>query len=235
MVLHDTVFLDLDMERIQKVLRPKMEGSVYLDELFADTKLDHFVFLSSMASITGNPGQSAYGAANMFIAGIAGQRRKRGLAASTVYVGAIVGNGYVTRELNLRQQVALREAGNVWMSEQDFFQIFAEAVASSLPCPGPNPEFSTGLKIHYNSEDVKPTWYTNPLFSHLILRKENTQLASSGSTAATPVKTQLLLATTAEEVFDILKGIYHPRDILPARLTTQKRIIRSEATNYATS
>ncbi|KAI9768100.1 MAG: putative Hybrid PKS-NRPS biosynthetic cluster [Geoglossum simile] len=223
MVLHDTVFLDLDMEKIQKVLQPKMEGSVYLDELFADTKLDHFVFLSSMASITGNPGQSAYGAASLFMAGIAGQRRKRGLAASTVYVGAIVGNGYVTRELNLQQQIALRKAGNVWMSEQDFHQIFAEAVASSPPRPGPNPEFSTGLRIYYTSEDVKPTWYTNPVFSHLLLQRENTQAVSGGSTATTSVKSQLLLATTADEVFDILKGKYQHQCILfPTMLTSPK-------------
>ncbi|MCJ1261274.1 hypothetical protein MMC22_001138 [Lobaria immixta] len=206
MVLHDTMFLDLDMGTVQKVLKPKVDGSIYLDEIFAETKLDFFVFLSSMASITGNPGQSAYGAANMFLAGLAAQRRKRGLAASTVYVGAIVGNGYVTRELSLTQQLFLRKVGNLWMSEQDFHQIFAEAVVSS-PCrPGPNPEFSTGLQILYAGEDEKITWFKNPLFSHLVFQRETASLGSSSTTTTTvSVKNQLLRATTPDEVYEILK------------------------------
>jgi hybrid polyketide synthase/nonribosomal peptide synthetase ACE1 len=70
MVLHDTLFLDLTMERMEKVLKPKVNGAIYLDELFSHEPLDFFVFLSSMASVTGNPGQSAYAAANMFLAGM---------------------------------------------------------------------------------------------------------------------------------------------------------------------
>lgn len=207
MVLHDTMFLDLDMHTLQKVLNPKVDGSIYLDEIFADIKLDFFVFLSSMASITGNPGQSAYGAANMFLAGLAAQRRKRGLAASTVYVGAIVGNGYVTRELTLTQQLFLRKVGNLWMSEQDFHQIFAEAVVASPPRPGPNPEFSTGLQILYAGEDEKITWYKNPLFSHLVFQRNTTNLSRAGNTTATvSVKNQLLKAITPDEVSKILKG-----------------------------
>lgn len=217
MVLHDTMFLDLDMGTVQKVLKPKVDGSIYLDEIFAETKLDFFVFLSSMASITGNPGQSAYGAANMFLAGLAAQRRKRGLAASTVYVGAIVGNGYVTRELSLTQQLFLRKVGNLWMSEQDFYQIFAEAVVSS-PCrPGPNPEFSTGLQILYAGEDEKITWFKNPLFSHLVFQRETASLGSSSTTTTTvSVKNQLLRATTPDEVYEILKGNFGLYPLFPS-------------------
>ncbi|KAI9771201.1 MAG: putative Hybrid PKS-NRPS biosynthetic cluster [Geoglossum umbratile] len=207
MVLHDTMFLDLSIERMQKVMRPKVDGSVHLNELFADTKLDHFVFLASMASITGNPGQSVYGAANMFLAGMAAQRRKRGLAASTAYVGAIIGNGYVTRELSHDQQIFLRKVGNLWMSEQDFHQIFAEAVASSSPDPGPNPEISTALPTLHAGEDEKITWYSNPLFSHLVVQKENAGPVNTG-TDVVPIKTQLLSATTPDEVFNILKASF---------------------------
>jgi hybrid polyketide synthase/nonribosomal peptide synthetase ACE1 len=235
MVLHDTMFLDLDMERMQKVLRPKVDGSIYLDELFADAKLDHFVFLSSMASITGNPGQSVYGAANMFLAGMAAQRRKRGLAASTVYVGAIVGNGYVTRELSHQQQLFLRKVGNLWMSEQDFHQIFAEAVASSPPRPVQNPEFSTGLQILYAGEDEKITWYANPLFSHLVFRKENAGAISNNGTATIPIKTQLLSATTSDEVFDILKGKYRIPGLVSSQANLPNSVVCCKTTDYAAS
>lgn len=206
MVLHDTLFLDLDMERMEKVLKPKVDGAVYLDEIFSHQPLDFFVFLSSMASITGNPGQSAYGAANMFLAGLAAQRRQRGVAASTVHIGAIVGNGYVTRELNLGQQVALQKVGHTWMSEQDFYQIFAEAVVASPPRPGPNPEYFTGLRLFYADEEEKPHYAKSPIFSHLTMHRNLAGFVSGGNAAIASIKTQLLKATTHDEVYEILKG-----------------------------
>jgi hybrid polyketide synthase/nonribosomal peptide synthetase ACE1 len=196
------------MERMEKVLKPKIDGAVYLDEIFSHQPLDFFVFLSSMAAITGNPGQSAYGAANMFLAGLASQRRRRGVAASTVHIGAIVGNGYVTRELTLAQQVALQKVGHTWMSEQDFFQIFAEAVVASPPRAGPNPEYFTGLRRFYADEDEKPHYAKSPVFSHLTMHRNLAGLVGGGSTAVVSVKNQLLKATTNEDVYEILKSRY---------------------------
>ncbi|PWY76064.1 putative hybrid NRPS/PKS enzyme [Aspergillus sclerotioniger CBS 115572] len=206
MVLHDTLFLDLTMERMEKVLKPKVDGAVHLDEIFSREALDFFVFLSSMASVTGNPGQAAYAAANMFLAGLAAQRRRRGLAASTVHIGAIVGNGYVTRELTLAQQVALQKVGNMWMSEQDFYQIFAEAVVASPPRPGPNPEYFTGLRVFYNDEEDKPQYAENPIFSHLIKHRHLEGSITHGNSATVPVKIQLSKATTHEEVYEIMRA-----------------------------
>jgi hybrid polyketide synthase/nonribosomal peptide synthetase ACE1 len=65
MVLHDTLFLDLTIERMNKVLMPKVNGARYLDEIFKTEPLDFFIMLSSMAAVTGNPGQAAYAAGNM--------------------------------------------------------------------------------------------------------------------------------------------------------------------------
>jgi hybrid polyketide synthase/nonribosomal peptide synthetase ACE1 len=207
MVLQDTLFVDLNMERMDKVLQPKVLGAQYLDEIFSDQPLDFFVFLSSMASVTGNPGQAAYAAANMFLAGLAAQRRQRGVAASTVHIGAIIGNGYVTRELNYTQQMALQKVGNTWMSEQDFYQIFAEAVVASPPQPGPNVEYYTGLRVFYADEEEKPQFADNPIFSHLMMYRKAAASADSGTIGAASVKTQLSKATTAEEVYDIMKGM----------------------------
>lgn len=206
MVLQDTLFLDLDIPRMEKVLKPKVNGAIYLDEIFQDQRLDFFIMLSSMAAVTGNPGQAAYAAANMFLAGLAAQRRARGVAGSTVNIGAIVGNGYVTRELTLAQQVALQKVGNMWMSEQDFYQIFAEAVVASPPRSGPNPEYCTGLRVYYADEDDRPKFSNDPVFSHLMLHRNLSGTLTTGNTAAVSVKTQLLQAATAEEVYEIMRG-----------------------------
>jgi len=66
MVLEDSMFFDMSHETMQKVLRPKVNGSMYLDELFFNVDLEFFIMFSSLASIIGNRGQSNYTAANMY-------------------------------------------------------------------------------------------------------------------------------------------------------------------------
>lgn len=65
MVLADAAFFNMTFEDFVRVLKPKVEGSARLDELFSDANLDFFIMLSSTASLIGNAGQSNYSAANM--------------------------------------------------------------------------------------------------------------------------------------------------------------------------
>ncbi|KAI0428566.1 PKS-NRPS hybrid [Xylaria sp. FL1042] len=212
MVLHDTVFSELDIERVEKVTKPKVNGSTYLEEIFHDINLDFFVFFSSMACVTGNPGQSAYAAANMFMSGMAAQRRRRGLNASAVHIGAIFGNGYVTRELTLAQQEFLRKVGNMWLSEQDFRQLFAEAIFAGQPENGTSPELSTGLMMIDNSDDSKKniTWFYNPMFQHCIKENQDGELVADGQKGGrgVPVKAQLLEAINPAEVYEIIHDAF---------------------------
>ena len=61
------------MERMNKVFLPGIKGSTYLEEIFRHIELEFFVFFLSMDAVSGNPGQSAYAAANMFMASLANQ------------------------------------------------------------------------------------------------------------------------------------------------------------------
>lgn len=226
MVLHDTMFLDLDTERIDKVMKPKIQGSMLLEEIFHDTDLEFFVFFSSMACVTGNPGQSAYAAANMFMSGLAAQRRQRGLNASAVHIGAIFGNGYVTRELTLAQQEFLKKVGNLWLSEQDFHTLFAEAVYAGQSCRGKNSELSTGLMMIEDSDEFRKniTWFSNPMFQHCV---RDTQGADPVETAGKgrrgiAVKAQLQEAVSPDDVYDIIHGMCQygsPNSLRLIRLT----------------
>ncbi|RYC59432.1 hypothetical protein CHU98_g6786 [Xylaria longipes] len=206
MVLHDTMFLDLDMDRLNKVLKPKVDGATYLEEIFRDTDLDFFVFFSSMASVTGNPGQSAYAAANMFMSCLANRRRGRGRNASAVHIGAIFGNGYVTRELTLTQQEFLRKVGNLWLSEHDFRQLFAEAILAGQHHRGKTPELSTGLKMVDSDESETITWFRNPMFQHCVNNTQTAELVNDGSRQNSPVKVQLIDAVSPSEVYEIISA-----------------------------
>ncbi|OQD60396.1 hypothetical protein PENPOL_c024G00628 [Penicillium polonicum] len=201
MVLQDTMFIDLDLPRLDKVLRPKVEGSILLDELFPEDTLEFMVFFSSMAAMTGNPGQVAYNAANMFMSSLAAQRRNRGLAAHAINIGAIVGNGYVTRELNMGQQSYLYRVGHSWMSEQDFHEVFAEGVLSCLDRVG-SAELCCGLRI---DDDESKSWVSNPMFQHLVYKSSNLVVADKKGKYGVLIKTRLFEATSNQEVIEILQ------------------------------
>lgn len=155
-----------------------------------------------MAAATGNPGQVAYNAANMFMASLAAQRRKRGLAAHAINIGAVVGNGYVTRELNMSQQNYLYRVGHAWMSEQDFHEVFAEGV---LSCTDPygNAELYSGLRI---DNDESKSWVSNPMFQHLVFRSSSLLAGGKKGRGGVIIKAQLLEAISRQEIIQILEG-----------------------------
>ena len=205
MVLRDTVFPELTIDSWEAVTKPKIEGSIHLDETFANPTLEFFVFLSSVAYLAGNAGQGAYSAANAFMTSLAAQRRSRGLAASVIHLGAVVGVGYITRELTPEKQRALYQAGYSFLSEQDFHEIFAEGIYASRPDSGDAFEISTGLRLESSLKDAPAKWARNPMFHHLVTRSDKAAVFSTERSNVS-VKALLSGATTGDQQFEILKG-----------------------------
>lgn len=206
MVLQDMAIRDMNLENMSKVLRPKVQGSVNLDKILGSQDLDFFVYLSSMASVVGNMGQSNYTAANMFMATLAAQRRARGLCASTINIGVIIGLGYVTREADQASQDNMYTSGYMFMSEQTFHQIFAEAVIAGQSRSRASPEISTGLRHVSSTDERQPIWANNPRFSHYISRVAAGGSRDNDSGRGVPLSTQLKEATSEERVFQIVLG-----------------------------
>ena len=69
--LDDAVVTSLTPERVDAVLRAKVDTAWNLHELTKDSNLSAFVMFSSMAGLVGSSGQANYAAANSFLDGLA--------------------------------------------------------------------------------------------------------------------------------------------------------------------
>ncbi|KAI0487511.1 hypothetical protein F4859DRAFT_525620 [Xylaria cf. heliscus] len=210
MVLHDALFSRMTASKMQEILAPKIDGANNLEDAFRDDDLDFFVMFSSVSSVVGNAGQSLYAAGNGYLNGLVRKRRGRGLAASTFDIGRVVGVGYIeTVGQHVRDQ--LIGLGIQPISESVLRQSFAETILAGFPHPKDKEEVADaivtmGIRLFREDEDVKGPWFTNPLFSHCVIKKTTVEEDSGDQTrkAALPVNQQLARATTKEQALDIL-------------------------------
>lgn len=206
MVLNDVATRDMKLEEMTRVLRPKVDGSLNLDRLFHDEPLDFFIFFSSAASVAGNPGQANYTTANLFMSGLAQQRRRRGLSASVIDLGLILGTGYITREKGDALTRPSFDRGLLTISESDVHQTFAEAINFSRADSGEEWEISTGLRRLPANAPNRPLWYSYPQFACLTVRDAIDGVNTSNTQAGPSIKDQLANATTKDDVERIIAG-----------------------------
>lgn len=74
-VTQDGLFQKKSLSTFRETLEPKITGTLNLDQVIGNQALEFFVLFSSLAAVTGNPGQTDYGFANGFLDGFARQRQ----------------------------------------------------------------------------------------------------------------------------------------------------------------
>jgi acyl transferase domain-containing protein/acyl carrier protein len=82
-----TPLSNLDDAEVDRVFAGKVWGAWHLSETAADLKLDFFLSTSSIASVWGGYGQTAYSAANAFLDGLAWRLREQGVSGVSVNFG----------------------------------------------------------------------------------------------------------------------------------------------------
>ena len=85
--LGTTPLSDLDDAEVDRVFAGKVWGAWHLSEAATDLQLDFFISTSSIASVWGGFGQTAYGAANAFLDGLAWRLREQGIPGISVNFG----------------------------------------------------------------------------------------------------------------------------------------------------
>jgi acyl transferase domain-containing protein/acyl carrier protein len=85
--LGTTALSNLDDSEVNRIFAGKVWGAWHLSEAAVDLQLDFFISTSSIASVWGGFGQTAYGAANAFLDGLAWRLREQGITATSVNFG----------------------------------------------------------------------------------------------------------------------------------------------------
>jgi polyketide synthase 7 len=132
-ILHDGLITSLTQERVDAVLRAKVDGAWNLNELTQDLDLSAFVMFSSMAGIVGTPGQGNYAAANSFLDGLAAHRRARGMAGSSVAWGLWEQASAMTHHLADRDKARMTRVGLAPLATEHALRLFDAALLADRP------------------------------------------------------------------------------------------------------
>ena len=131
---------------------------------------------------------------------LAAQRRSRGLNASVLHIGMILGVGYVERSGRFTES-ALRSYNYLPIPEHEFLLVLSEAVK---PAP-PHPEIILGMVAPSLGEATeKPRWHANPKFSHVMQDGVRADNAGLDEEVEASTKEQLTVAKDKEEVKGVL-------------------------------
>ncbi|MEM6279898.1 MAG: SDR family NAD(P)-dependent oxidoreductase, partial [Verrucomicrobiota bacterium] len=130
MVLDDEFINELDTERFDRVLLPKMLGAWNLHEATLDIPLEHFISFSSFSAVIGAVKQSNYNAGNVFLDQLSHYRRSLGLPALTFNWGALEGAGFVARNEKTQQYLEMVGLGATNMEETLY--LFSLGVPSDM-------------------------------------------------------------------------------------------------------
>ena len=204
MILNDGIIAQQPHDMFNQTLKPKVDGTRFLNDIFSKPTLDFFVIFSSLAYVTGNIGQSSYAAANAYMASVVEGRRKRGLAGSVMNLAGIFGIGYITRtDRGIIERLGKMGYSNV--SEWDFLQFFAESVNAGDPNVGSgfDHEISSSLRPYDPSRDENPpAWLNIPRFCYY---KRSTALTSSQEDGKKEsVRSQLKEQKSKDDVYKVL-------------------------------
>jgi hybrid polyketide synthase/nonribosomal peptide synthetase ACE1 len=220
MVLKDTLFSQMSYEQMTDVLRPKIDGTNWLDEIFYDTPLDFFVCFSSTSSVGGVFGQSNYAAACSYMTSLVRQRRARGLAGSAFDIGRVAGIGYIERASQVVQET-FEKYSYMPLSETDLHQMFAETIFAGIPEMNLDPVISTGIERVPADRKHLPPWILYPRLSHYLIDTQATNTVSDSKQTVQPVREQLIAATTAEQVLSIIKTCFAAKLQIVLQLTDE--------------
>jgi acyl transferase domain-containing protein/NADPH:quinone reductase-like Zn-dependent oxidoreductase/aryl carrier-like protein len=210
MVLEDALLLNLDRQRMCRVLAPKVQGSWALHRQTLHCPLDFFVLFSSLSSVFGHAGQGNYAAANMFLDALAWYRRAHGLPALTINWGYLGEVGYLAQRPQLGER--LERQGVLSFTVKQALTLLERAMQRQAI------QISV-MRVDWSRwRGLGVTGRVSPRFAHLLSDHDGELTSSEGPlgglTTAAPLdvlvrnKVARVLGTTPERL-DVDKPLLH--------------------------
>jgi NAD(P)-dependent dehydrogenase (short-subunit alcohol dehydrogenase family)/acyl carrier protein len=185
-VLDDGLARDLTVERLARVMSPKVDGAWHLHELSRAAPIDFFVMFASSAGLFGSPGQANYAAANTVLDTLAQARRAAGLPATSIDWGPWGEVGMAAR-LGARDQERLASGGVSPLGVDEGLEAMGQAILTGRP-------HFVGMDI-----DWVKIWKTLGDARPAFLRDFAPRVRASG-TAAAPQAVSAAAGTTLREL-----------------------------------
>jgi polyketide synthase 12 len=155
-VLDDAVIASLTPERVDAVLRAKVDAAWNLHELTRDLDVSAFVMFSSMAGLAGASGQANYAAANSFLDGLAVRRRTQGLPAISLAWGLWDQASAMTGALGAADRARFGRDGIVAMSSGEALELMDTALIVDEPFLLPAHIDLAALRVKFDAGTLPP-------------------------------------------------------------------------------
>ncbi|MBB5917587.1 acyl transferase domain-containing protein/NADPH:quinone reductase-like Zn-dependent oxidoreductase/NADP-dependent 3-hydroxy acid dehydrogenase YdfG/acyl carrier protein [Nocardia transvalensis] len=124
-------------DRLDRVLRPKVDTAWHLHDLTRDADLAAFAVFSSAAGILGTPGQTNYAAANAFLDALAAHRHRHALPATSLAWGLWAERSSVSVHLGDRDIARMERGGFRTLTREQALTLFDASLRTSLPVTVP--------------------------------------------------------------------------------------------------
>jgi polyketide synthase 12 len=198
-MLDDAVISSLTPERVDAVLRAKVDGAWNLHELTRDLDVSAFVLFSSMAGLAGASGQANYAAANSFLDGLAVHRRSYGLPAMSLGWGLWDQSSAMTGALGAADRARFGRDGIVAMSSDQALELMDTALIVDEPFLMPAHIDLAALRVKFDGGTLPPMFVD--LINAPTRRQVDDSLAAAKSKSAL---LQRLEGLPEDEQYDVL-------------------------------
>jgi mycoketide-CoA synthase len=180
-VIDDTVITSLTSQRVDTVLRAKVDAAWNLHELTRHMDLSAFVMFSSIAATVGAPGQANYAAANAFLDGLAAHRRAAGLPAVSLAWGLWEQPSAMTAHLDGADLTRMARTGLAAMPTPEALDLFDIGLTAEQPQLIPARLDLSALRS-LSTLDALPALFTN-LIQTTTRRHADNDLTTRSKTA----------------------------------------------------
>ncbi|MGC7095470.1 SDR family NAD(P)-dependent oxidoreductase [Amycolatopsis lurida] len=158
-VLDDGLVGSLTQERLDAVLRPKVDAAWNLHAATRSLDLSVFALYSSVSSVTGAVGQGNYAAANAFLDALAEHRRGLGLVATSLAWGPWAQESGMTSGLSQAAMERIMRSGMPPLTPDQGMALFEAAISR---------DDAVVVPMHFNEEGQRSQGGAAPLFRGLL-------------------------------------------------------------------